>query len=124
MTQIRVLRPTRRALLAAAGATVLAACSGQTGAKNTPEVSLSGQPMEKELLLANWIDYADPYNLTSYSQQHGVKITQEGYGSQEELLSKLQAGGASYDVVVPSGDGLKQMIELGLAYKFDKTLLP
>ena len=37
-----------------------------------------------------------------------------GFGSNDELLAKLRAGGSNYDVVSPTGYAVKTMADLGL----------
>jgi spermidine/putrescine transport system substrate-binding protein len=48
------------------------------------------------------------------------------YGSNEDLIAKLSASGGStgFDIVVPTGPYIPQMIQKGLLEKFDKSLLP
>jgi spermidine/putrescine transport system substrate-binding protein len=55
------------------------------------------------LLLANWVDYTDPENYKKYTASVGPKVTVDGYGSNDELLAKLSAGGAKFDLVAPTG---------------------
>ncbi len=40
------------------------------------------------------------------------------------MLAKLQAGGANYDVIVPSDYMVKQMVELGLLEKLAPSSFP
>jgi spermidine/putrescine transport system substrate-binding protein len=49
------------------------------------------------------------------------------FGSNEDLITKLAAGGGSssgFDIVVPTGPYIVQMVQKGLIQKFDKTLIP
>jgi spermidine/putrescine transport system substrate-binding protein len=125
----------RQALMAGAGgamAMYLAACGGSSGgdsgsadgeAASTP--AAADQPIEKgPLLMANWVDYSAPANYKAYTKEFGPKITISGYGSNEELLAKLRAGGAKFDVVAPTGYAVQIMIEQGLAQKLNHELLP
>jgi spermidine/putrescine transport system substrate-binding protein len=121
----------RQALLAgAAGFLGLAAagCGGQSGgngraATPTP-AALAGKPVEDRLIMGNWVDFTSPENLKDFAAETGVKITQAGYGSEEELIAKMRTGGFKYDLVVPGTGGLEQLRDAGLLMELDHTLLP
>ena len=55
----------------------------------------------KELFFYNWTDYYPVDLLAKFEKETGIKVTMDGYDSNETLLAKLQAGGAAYDVIVP-----------------------
>jgi spermidine/putrescine transport system substrate-binding protein len=75
-----------------------------------------------------WGDYNDPVVVGALAEADlGVKMRVDFFGSNEDLITKLAAGGGSssgFDIVVPTGPYIPQMIEKGLIQKFDKTLLP
>jgi spermidine/putrescine transport system substrate-binding protein len=96
--------------------------SSESGAQKTS--SLEGKPIEKKLLLANWSDYSDPKDYKAYTKQFGPKITVEGYGSNDELIAKMSAGGSAYDVVVPSASYIPECIQKGLLMPLDHSLIP
>lgn len=77
-----------------------------------------------ELYVFNWADYIDEELLTRYEQEFGVTIVYDTYDSNEDLLAKLQAGGAGYDVIFPSDYMIAQMINLGLLAELDFDNLP
>ena len=88
----------------------LAGCGGKSGGGGGGGArGSSTRPKEEQaegkdraaLLLANWADYSDPANYKAYTKTKGPKVTVEGYGSNDELIAKLSAGGSAYDVVVP-----------------------
>jgi spermidine/putrescine-binding protein len=105
-----------------------AACGG--GPAGGP--STSGEPSanEGELQLApelsvyNWADYIDEQVLADYEAEYGVRIIYDTYASNEDLLAKLQAGAAGYDVIFPSDYMVSQMIELGLLAEIDAAAMP
>ena len=86
--------------------------------------SLEDKPIEKTLLLANWSDYSDPKDYKSYTKALGPKVTVEGYGSNDELIAKMSAGGSAYDVVVPSASYVPECIQKGLLMPLDHALIP
>jgi spermidine/putrescine transport system substrate-binding protein len=130
----------RQALVAGAGtamAAYLAACGGKTangGGESSssgggqeaskPPTPANGQIEQGDLLVSNWVDYSDPANYKAYTAKDGPKIKISGYGSNDELLAKLRAGGSKYDIVVPTGYAVKTMIDQGLAMQLTHELIP
>src|SRR5215813_1992041 len=64
-----------------------------------------------------------PDLLKRFEAETGIKVTLDTYDTNESMLAKLQAGGAGYDVVVPTGPTLQQMIRDGLVLKVDANKL-
>ncbi|WP_137844080.1 spermidine/putrescine ABC transporter substrate-binding protein [Microbacterium sp. 2FI] len=108
----------------AGGATVLAACSPGGGAAPAPQAT--GGTLEDALSVYTWGDYDSPDVVASFTAELGPKVTLDSYASNEELIAKLVAakGTSGYDIVVPTGVFIPQMIENGLLTKFNKDLLP
>jgi spermidine/putrescine transport system substrate-binding protein len=136
--QRRITR--RQALVAGGGAAMaayLAACGGKSSsggggggggggasAEATPPTPADA-PVEKgDLLMANWVDYSDPANYKGYKADVGDKVKVTGYGSNDELLAKLRAGGSKFDVVAPTGYAVKTMIDQELALPLTHELIP
>jgi spermidine/putrescine-binding protein len=130
--QRRITR--RQALMAGAGgalALYLSACGGSTGggggdeqAADQPSVSADAKVEAGPLLLANWVDYSDPANYKKFQTDQGPKVNVTSYGSNDELLAKLRAGGSKFDIVAPTGYAVKTMIDQDLAMRFNKELIP
>jgi spermidine/putrescine transport system substrate-binding protein len=78
----------------------------------------------KELFLYNWTNYTSPEVLKKFEAETGIKVTLDQYESNEALLAKLQAGGASYDVIVPSDYMVKIMIDQKLLQKVEPNTFP
>jgi spermidine/putrescine transport system substrate-binding protein len=128
----------RQALLAGGGvamAAYLAACGGGTadsgggGGGGEQEADKPPTPADApveqgDLLLANWVDYTDPANYKGYTKDVGPKVKVSGFGSNEEILAKLRAGGSKYDVIAPSNNAVKTMIDLGLIMPLTHELIP
>jgi spermidine/putrescine transport system substrate-binding protein len=72
---------------------------------------------EGRLSLYNWGDYINPEILERFGKEYGVKVTLDTYGSNEEMLAKLQAGATGYDIVFPSVHMHDIMAKLGLLEK-------
>ena len=64
--------------------------------------------------------------LEGFTADLGPKITLSSFSSNEELISKLVAakGTSGYDIVVPTGTFIPQMIENGLLAKLNLDLIP
>ncbi len=81
-------------------------------------------PNGGELNLYNWTDYISPELIERFESETGITVNLDNYDSNETLLAKLQAGGANYDVIVPSDYMVAQMIELGLLQEVDPASFP
>jgi len=135
--EIKILAPTggmtrRRAMVAGAGGLAslfLAACGGKSSAGGGGNASTTAEKLGTKieagpLLMANWPDYVDPAHYKAYTSKFGPKTKVEGYGSNDELIAKLSAGGSNYDIVVPSGGYVPEIVQKGLAHPLDHSLLP
>lgn len=71
------------------------------------------------LHLYNWGDYINPEVLNRFTAETGIKVSLDTYGSNEEMLAKLQAGASGYDIVFPSVHMHDTMAALGLLEKTD-----
>lgn len=80
--------------------------------------------LAREIYFFNWGDYIDPAVLTGFSQEFGVRVVQDNYASNEDLLAKLQAGGAGYDVIVPSDYMVEVLIKEGFLQALDTSHIP
>ncbi|WP_434810865.1 extracellular solute-binding protein [Microbacterium sp. bgisy189] len=139
-TPIRIIAPSasvpiiakelsRRRLLslaAVAGGTALLAACSTGGGQTAPSAGATGGALENALSVYTWGDYDSPDVVSSFTSELGPKVTLDSYSSNEELIAKLIAakGTSGYDIVVPTGVFIPQMIENGLLMKFNKDLLP
>lgn len=76
---------------------------------------------EKVLFFYNWTDYYPVELLAKFEKETGIKVTLDGFDSNETLISKLQSGGANYDVIVPSDYIVPGLIKDGLIQKIDTS---
>ncbi|WP_246792978.1 extracellular solute-binding protein [Burkholderia perseverans] len=77
-----------------------------------------------ELHIGNWPDYFPASLLEKFQKETGIKTTLDTYDSDASLLTKLQAGGGTYDVVVAGDYYVPILAKDGLLTKLDKTRLP
>lgn len=79
---------------------------------------------EGSLAVYNWGDYINPEVLDKFAEEFGVKVTLDTYGSNEEMLAKIQAGATGYDIVFPSVHMHDIMAQLDLLEKTDVNKMP
>jgi spermidine/putrescine-binding protein len=112
---------TRAAAVAAIIALVAAACGGAEGVRSAD--CLPGQT-DGDLLLYNWNDYIDPGIIDDFEAEFGVNVIEDIYSSNEELIVRVSAGGAQYDVIIPSDYAVEIMIEDDLLLPLTRAALP
>lgn len=71
-----------------------------------------------------WSDYVGPKVIEEFERQTGAKVVVDTFGSNEELLAKLQSGATGYDVAVPSDFMVAIMMKLGLLTELDLDRIP
>lgn len=69
---------------------------------------------EGELNIFNWGNYTSPELIKKFEDQHDVKVTITDYDSNTTALTKIEAGGHGFDIVVPSSNSVPIFIEKGL----------
>lgn len=85
--------------------------SGSKGSKNT-------------ITIYNWGDYIDPDLLKQFTKETGIKVIYETFDSNEAMLTKIEQGGTTYDIAVPSEYTIEMMIEKDLLYPIDHSKIP
>ncbi len=76
------------------------------------------------VVLASWPNYHDPANFEAFTAATGAAVDLSVFGSNEEMLAKLQAGGAGWDVFVPTNYTITTYVDLDLIEPLDLALLP
>ncbi len=82
------------------------------------------QELAKELHIYNWSEYIDPEIYEEFEQEFSVKVIEDTFSSNEDLLAKLQAGATGYDIIVPSDYMVAIMIELELLAEINYDNIP
>lgn len=72
----------------------------------------------------NWGEYIADHVNDEFTKETGIKVTYTNYATNEEMYSKLKAGGVSYDVVFPSDYMVSRMIAEGMVQKLDFKNIP
>ncbi|HEY77381.1 MAG TPA: spermidine/putrescine ABC transporter substrate-binding protein [Thermoflexia bacterium] len=94
----------------------LVACGGKGGGEE--------QALASELHVYNWSEYIDPQVYEDFEAEFGVRVIEDTFANNEELLAKLQAGAGGYDIIVPSDYMVAIMIEEGLLAELNHDNLP
>jgi len=76
------------------------------------------------LVFSTWPNYQDPANLERFTKETGVAIQVNVFGSNEEMLAKLQAGGTGWDVLVPTNYTFETYGKLQLLEPLDLAKIP
>lgn len=74
---------------------------------------------EGDLHIYAWADSLSPELIAKFETETGIKVTMDGFSSNEDALTKLQAGASGYDIVTPSQHFLKIMADQGLLEDID-----
>ena len=110
---------------------MLAACQPATSEATEPAPG-GGQTSERcgdmsqladEIFLYTWVEYIDPDLKTQFETECGVKVTETNFDSNETLLATLQAGGAEYDIIVPSDYMVQLLIDEGMVQELDYNVI-
>lgn len=75
------------------------------------------------LYFYTWSEYIDPDIFTQFEEETGITVVEDIFGSNEDLLAKLQGGATGYDVIVPSDYMVAIMIEEGMLGELDHSRL-
>jgi len=92
----------------------LAACSPSPDNRKAPVT----------LHLFTWSDYTDETVIQQFEERFGVTVVTDTFGSNEELLAKLQGGAVGYDIVVPSDYMVSILVKQNLLAELDQTKIP
>ncbi|MFS2280471.1 spermidine/putrescine ABC transporter substrate-binding protein [Microbacterium sp. OR21] len=108
------------------GTALMTACAPGGGPGGKPAPAATGGELESKLSIYSWGDYDSPDVLAAFTKDLGPKLTVDSFGSNEELIAKLIAakGTGGYDIIVPTGPYIPQMVENDLLLKLNKDLIP
>jgi spermidine/putrescine transport system substrate-binding protein len=124
-------------MAAMAAAFVLAACGGQAAqptaapAAGGNTTAASGEcpgdktKLAKELSWYTWGNYVSDDVMKRFTEQCGVAVKVDVYGSNEEMEAKFKAGGnPGYDLITPSDYMVAKMATAGMLEKIDFNNVP
>jgi len=76
------------------------------------------------VVLATWPNYHDPANFDAFATASGAAVDMSVFGSNEEMLAKLQAGGSGWDVFVPTNYTITTYVAEDLIIPLDLSRIP
>ena len=76
------------------------------------------------LNVTTWPNYFSQENYDNFTKKTGVTINVNVFGSNEEMLAKLQAGSTGWDVFVPTNYTISTYKDLDLIEPLDLKLFP
>lgn len=76
-----------------------------------------------ELNVFIWSNYLPDNVIADFESRYDAKLNVELYDSNEALLARLQSGGASYDIIVPSDYMVTVLREQGLLDELNRDVL-
>lgn len=121
------------------GAIILSACGGGSAATQEPVAPAAPadggdtstmtercgdtSKLADKIYLYNWVEYIDPAIYDQFKEECGVEVIETNFDSNETLLATLQAGGADYDIIVPSDYMVQIMIDEGMLMPLDFNVI-
>ncbi|KAB2953496.1 spermidine/putrescine ABC transporter substrate-binding protein [Heliorestis acidaminivorans] len=84
-----------------------------------------GDSSSRQVLnIYSWADNFCEDVIADFEQKYDVRVNYDIFASNEELLAKIQAGGAQYDLIQPSDYMVATMIKLDLLEEINKENIP
>jgi spermidine/putrescine transport system substrate-binding protein len=76
------------------------------------------------LTIFNWGDYMDATLVKQFEDETGIKVIYETFDSNEAMMTKIEQGGTTYDIAVPSEYMIDKMRQENLLIPLDHSKLP
>ena len=114
---------TRRHFLGVTGLGLAAAVLARQPGLFTAEAH-AAEDLGSTMSLATWPNYHDPATFEAFTAATGVAVEVNVFGSNEEMLAKLQAGGTGWDLFVPTNYTISTYVSLGLIDLIDLAKVP
>ncbi|MDQ0192361.1 ABC transporter substrate-binding protein [Paenibacillus wynnii] len=86
--------------------------------------SNEGYSGENTLTIYNWGDYIEPELLEEFEAETGITVIYQTFDSNEAMLTKVEQGGTTFDVVIPSDYAIAKMKEEKLLVPLDSAKIP
>jgi spermidine/putrescine transport system substrate-binding protein len=114
----------RRHFLGVTGLGTAMAVLGAAVPGLTPRKAYAYGELGDRLVFSTWPNYHNPVNIEEFTETTGVNIQINAFGSNEEMLAKLQAGATGWDVFVPTNYTISNYVELDLIQELNLSRLP
>ncbi len=89
-----------------------------------PRPAFAQGDIGNRVVLATWPNYHDPENFETFTDETGAFVQVNVFGSNEEMLARLLAGGSGWDVFVPTNYTISTYVDEDLIEPLDLSLLP
>lgn len=83
-----------------------------------------GAASKDSITVYNWGEYIDTDLITQFEKETGIKVTYETFDSNEGMMGKIEQGGTSYDITMPSEYMIEMMKEKDLLLPLDYSKIP
>lgn len=83
-----------------------------------------GSSAGNTLTIFNWGDYIDTDLIKQFEKETGIKVIYETFDSNEAMMTKIEQGGTTYDIAIPSEYTIDKMIKEDLLVPVDHKKLP
>ncbi|WP_114571778.1 ABC transporter substrate-binding protein [Exiguobacterium flavidum] len=83
-----------------------------------------GYSGENVLNIYNWGDYIEPELIDQFEKETGIKVVYQTFDSNEAMMTKVEQGGTTYDIAVPSDYAIAKMIDEDLLIPLDQSKIP
>jgi spermidine/putrescine transport system substrate-binding protein len=105
---------------------LLAACGEDEPTPSGDGSPAAGGEIEDQLNFFHWAEYDDPEVFKDFENEFGATTKIDIYASNEEAIAKLVAaeGTSGYDIVVPTGVFIPQMVQNDLLEEINLDLIP
>src|SRR5829696_452408 len=113
----------RRHFLGATGLGVATAVLGRE-LGFAPAPAYAAGELGDKVSLATWPNYHDPKTFETFREKTGVAVEVNVFGSNEEMLAKLQAGATGWSLFVPTNYTISTYKKLGIIEPIDLSKVP
>ncbi len=79
---------------------------------------------QPRLYLYTWADYISPAVIADFERAHNCRVSLDTFDSNETMYAKIKAGGARYDIIMPSSYYLQILDEHNLLSPLDISAMP
>lgn len=79
---------------------------------------------QRSLSIYNWEDYFAPDTISNFEEEFNISVTLDIYEDEEEISSALQSNPTKYDLIFPTEDVAKQLLELNLIQHISVEHIP
>lgn len=86
--------------------------------------SSQGFTSSNTLTIYNWGDYIDADLIERFEEETGIKVIYETFDSNEAMMTKIEQGGTTYDIAIPSEYMIDKMRQEDLLVPLDHSKLP